>query len=514
MTRQAERASNLPLFGGSGAYVRSWVNFWQVWWARTADVAAIDSTRLDRFATLVRFAREHSPLYREMYRDVPSNVSAPHALPVVTKHALMAHFDDWVTDTAIRRTNIDAFLADRTHIGDRYLGRYIVWKSSGSTSELGIFVQDDNALTVYDALIAVQLAGANLAGRYVAGLFKGGRAALIAATGDHFASIASWERVCRSGAGLGARGFSIMEPLDRLVAEINSFAPVYLASYPTMLTLLAEERVAGRLRVAPAIVWSGGEFLAPGARVELEHAFDCPVLNEYGASECMSIAFGCREGWLHVNADWVILEPVDASYRPTALGQISHTVLLTNLANRIQPVIRYDLGDAVVANPEPCGCGNPLPAIRVEGRREDVVTMSASDGRRIRLLPMALTTIVEEAADVHRFQIVQSRDTALMLRFDIAGVERKQAAFRAAAHALHDYLARQGVARPHVSLDERLPILDRRSGKLRQVVVELSAEASDDPDVTPRSPSRSPRSGPAHNRLDTRTRDRGLHDGH
>ncbi len=514
MTKQAERASKLPLFGGSAAYVRSWANFWQAWWARTAGVAAIDSTRLDRFATLVRFAREHSPLYCEMYRDVPSNVSAPHALPVVTKHALMARFDDWVTDTAIRRTNIDAFLADRTHIGDRYLGRYIVWKSSGSTGEPGIFVQDDDALAVYDALIAMQLAGANLAGKCAAGLFKGGRAALIAATGDHFASIASWKRVCWSGPGLAARGFSIMEPLDRLIAKINAFAPVYLASYPTMLTLLAEERVAGRLRVAPAIVWSGGEFLAPGACAELEQAFDCPVLNEYGASECMSIAFGCREGWLHVNADWVMLEPVDANYRPTPLGQISHTVLLTNLANRIQPVIRYDLGDAVVANPEPCGCGNPLPAIRVEGRREDVVTMSASDGRQIRLLPMALTTIVEEAADVHRFQIVQSHDTTLMLRLDIAGVERKQVAFRAAAHALRDYLAGQGVTHPHVSLDERLPIPDRRSGKLREVIIELGAEASDDPDVTPQSPSRSPRSGPAPNRLDTRTRDRGLHDGH
>ena len=477
MTQQAERASRLSPFGGSAANVRSWANFWQLWWGRGAGVAALDSTRLDRFATLARFAREHSPLYREMYRGVRSNVSTPHALPVVTKHALMARFDDWVTDTAIRRTNIDAFLADRTHIGDRYLGRYVVWRSSGSTGEPAIFVQDDDALAVYDALIAVQLADANLVGKCFAGLFKGGRAALIAATGDHFMSIASWKRACRSGPGLGTRAFSIMEPLDHLVAEINAFAPVYLASYPTMLVLLAEERAAGRLHVAPAIVWSGGEFLAPDARTDLERAFDCPVLDEYGASECMSIAFGCRKGWLHVNADWVMLEPVDANYRPTALGQISHTVLLTNFANRIQPVIRYDLGDAVVANPEPCGCGNPLPAIRVEGRREDVVTMSALDGRRIRLLPMALTMTVEEAAHVHRFQIVQSRDPTLTLRLDIADAKRKQAAFRAAAHALHDYLTSQGVADPHVSLDERLPIPDRRSGKLRQVVVELGAEA-------------------------------------
>ena len=82
-----------------------------------------------------------------------------------------------------------------------------------------------------------------------------------------------------------------------------------------------------------------------------------------------------------------------------------------------------------------------------------------------------------------------------------------KAAFRAAAYALHDYLARQGVAHPHVSLDERLPIPDRRSGKLREVIIELGAQASDDPDVTPHSPSRSPRSDHARDRLDTRTRD-------
>jgi phenylacetate-CoA ligase len=517
VTKRAALDSGPPLFGASAAYGRWWSNFWQVWWARNGGLSAVEGARRDRFATLVQFARQHSPFYREIYRDVPSNVSSPDALPVVTKRALMARFEEWVTDTAIKRSDIDAFLADRTHIGERYLGRYIVWKSSGSTGEPGIYIQDDDALAVYDALIAVQLSAATLAGRCIAGIFlKGGRAALIAATGDHFASIASWERVCRSGPGLAARGFSIMEPLDHLVAELNTLAPAYIASYPTMLTLLAEERVAGRLRVAPTIVWSGGEFLAPGARADLERAFDCPVLNEYGTSECMSIAFGCSEGWLHVNADWVMLEPVDSEYRPTPVGETSHTVLLTSLANRVQPVIRYDLGDAVVVNPERCRCGNPLPAIRVEGRREDVVTMSAADGRRVRLLPMALTTVVEEAADVHRFQIVQSRDTTLLLRLDIEGVERKQAIFRAAAQALRDYLAQQGIAHPHIALDGHLPTPDRGSGKLRQVVVALDVEASDDPDLAPpaKAPSPSPGSGFARNRPGTRAHDRGVHGGH
>src|SRR5947207_3433016 len=64
MTRQAQRTSRLPLFSVSAAYVQSWAHFWQVWWARTAGVAAIDSTRLDRFATLGRILPANaSPVY-------------------------------------------------------------------------------------------------------------------------------------------------------------------------------------------------------------------------------------------------------------------------------------------------------------------------------------------------------------------------------------------------------------------------------------------------------------------
>jgi phenylacetate-coenzyme A ligase PaaK-like adenylate-forming protein len=47
--------------------------------------------------------------------------------------------------------------------------------------------------------------------------------------------------------------------------------------------------------------------------------------------------------WLHSNADWVLLEPVDRDFRPTPPARMSHTVLLTNLAIAFQPVIRYDL---------------------------------------------------------------------------------------------------------------------------------------------------------------------------
>jgi putative adenylate-forming enzyme len=461
---------------GADTSVAAWAWFsqmTQIWWTRNAGRSAIDAARASRASSLIAFAREHSPVYRHAWDGLPRRELALAELPVATKHELMAHFDDWLTDPQVDRAGIEAFLSDRTHIGERYLDRYVVWKSSGSTGEPGIFVQDESALATYDALIAAQLSGTRLAGPYAWGLLaRGGRAALIAATGDHFASIASWQRMCRGAPWPNARAFSVMDPLPRLVTELNAYQPAFLASYPTVLAQLADEQAGGRLHIAPTCLWSGGECLASATGAAIERAFGCTLINEYGASECMSIAYGCREGWLHVNDDWVVLEPVDCDYLPVPPGEASHTVLLTNLANRIQPVIRYDLGDSVIAKPEPCACGSPLPAIRAEGRHDDVLTFTAADGRTVSVLPLALTTIVEDAANVHRFQLVQQAPDRLALRLDPCDASRRKIAWHAAAKALQRYLAAQSLANVEIVLDRSAPVADPRSGKLREVIVE------------------------------------------
>jgi phenylacetate-CoA ligase len=458
--------------------IRSSVAYWSwlsratgTWWTRRAGRAAVDAMGRRRFGALVQFARQRSPFYRDVYRRLPAREPEPADVPVVTKRALMARFDDWVTDPEVKLAGVEAFLADRNRIGELFLDRYLLWKSSGSTGEPAIYVQDGDALATLDALLTIGVDSAQLATPSSWPLrLRSGQCALVAATGDHYASIASWQHACRSRPWMAARGFSILDPLSHLVAQLNDYRPVFLASYPTMLALLAEERAAGRLRIDPLHLWSGGELLAASVRAEIERAFGCPVVNEYGASECMSIAYGCREGWLHVNADWVLLEPVDGEYRPTPPGEASQTVLLTNLANRVQPIIRYDLGDSVLAKPEPCACGSPLPAIQVEGRHDDVVSMVAPDGRIVRLLPLALTTVVEEAANVQRFQIVQTSADHLLLRLEPRDLADRQATWRAAAQALRRYLAQQSLPNVHVGLDRQGPVTDRHSGKLREVV--------------------------------------------
>jgi phenylacetate-coenzyme A ligase PaaK-like adenylate-forming protein len=182
----------------------------------------------------------------------------------------------------------------------------------------------------------------------------------------------------------------------------------------------------------------------------------------------MSIAYSCARGRLHVNADWVVLEPVDRDLRPTPPGEASHTVLLTNLANRVQPVIRYDLGDSVTL--VTCTCDSPLPAIRAEGRRDDVLALRASDGTTIKLSPLALTTVMEEAVADLRFQLVQVAPSAIDVRLAPCAEAERVAAWHAAEHALRGYLARQSLANAQLHLADESPLPDPRSGKLREVL--------------------------------------------
>jgi phenylacetate-coenzyme A ligase PaaK-like adenylate-forming protein len=444
-------------------------NLTELWWTRHGGVAT-DGLAAHRLRSLVAHARRASPFYRAHYAHVPASATLER-LPPVTKRSLMARFDDWATDREVTLAGVNRFFATRA-LDEPYLGRYYAWKSSGTTGEPGIFVQDGHAMAVYDALAAMQLQSLPWSPDRLArtAAFRG-RAALVAATEDHFAGVTAWEHVRRAYPVPEARVFPVTAPTRELVAALNEFRPALLAGYPSAVAILAGERRAGRLAIDPAAIWCSGEVLPRSMREAISQAFGCPVVNEYGASEALAIAHECAHGVLHVDSDWVLVEAIDARGEHAPPGETSHTTLVTNLANWLQPVIRYDLGDRVTFLDRPCECGSALPALRVDGRRDEIVTLDAPDGARVRLTPMALTTVVEEGAKLHRFQLVQDAPDHLALRIDPCEGSRS-VAWKRAEPVLLSYLRRQGLGNVRVSLAHEAPRADARSGKLRGVVVE------------------------------------------
>ena len=362
--------------------------------------------------------------------DLPAGPVQLTDLPVVDKPTLMAAFDDWCTDRAVTRESIDRFVGERAHIGERFLGKYIVWMSSGSTGVSGIYVQDSAALAAYDTLVRAQLTGPTFAGcDWQAVAAQGGRSALITADTDHFASIVSWRRLAHGKPWLAMKSFAVTQPVSEIVRELNAYQPAFVSSYPTVLSLLAEERAAGRLQISPAALWSGGEGLSPAARHNIERAFGAPLLNEYGASECLTIGHGCSEGALHVNADWVILEPVDrhtgprrpASSRTRCCSPISPT--------RCSPSSATTWATACARWPVPADAAARCPRSSSKAAATMCSHLHTRDGMLVHLVPLALTTVIEDAAHVHRFQVVQTAPDRLCLRLmdaDRAGRARRR----------------------------------------------------------------------------------------
>ena len=303
------------------------------------------------------------------------------------------------------------------------------------------------------------------------------RLAFVGATDGPFASIVSLQRLRRLNPWMAqhAQPFSFLQPVRALVAQLQDWRPQVLSTYPSLAWLLAQEQRAGRLKLELEAVWTGGESLTPAVREVVERAFGCPVRNSYGASECLAIAFECACGALHLNADWVLLEPVDDAGRPVPPGVTGDSVLLTNLANTLQPIIRYDLGDQVRLIDTVCACGSPLPTLEVQGRSDAVLTLRGARGRALHLAPLALTTVLEDEAGVFDFCLHQRAPQALAL--ELYGDAREPR--DAAATALQRFLHLHGAVGTTLQVQCKARAPQRgRSGKQPRVVCDPQAGLS------------------------------------
>jgi len=448
-----------------------------VWRGGRSAPHVLESRQRARLAALATHAREKSLCYRELYGPLPDTIDDITQLPPVTKPELMARFDDWVTDPEVTREGVEAFVADESLVGRLYLKRYPVCFTSGSTGVRGLFLQDQDAMAVATALTLVRGVMGLAANRRSEGRKRvlRQRTASVIATGGHFATYAITERIRRRFPRLsrGDRTFSVLTPLPRLVRELNEYQPTVLSGYPNAVSVLAHEMTAGRLRIAPRVIITMSETLDDASREQIAGSFNCAVRSWYGAAEARTIAFDCGRGWLHVNADWVILEAVDDALRPVPPGQESHTVLLTNLANRVQPIIRYDLGDRIVVSPEPCPCGSPLPAIRIAGRSHDIPTFTSPDGNRHKVMPVVLSTAGVATPGVQRHQVVQTAPARLTVRFDPCPGSGKDQVWECLCRHLRQRLSDQGVPFVEIVLDPEPPRPDPVSGKYRTVTVEM-----------------------------------------
>lgn len=415
-------------------------------------------------------AYERSPFYRRFHHG--SEGAGLTELPVLTKAVLMDHFDEISTDRTLRLADVEAYL--EAHSGEeRFRGRYWVAATSGSTGRRSIIPTDAHEW----ATVIAGYARANEWAGVRAGPRHRTRMAVVSST-------TSWHQSSQVAASIrspfvtSAR-LDAAAPLGDIVERLNAIAPEVLIGYASMIRVLAEEQLAGRLRISPRAVNSSSEVLTGAGRELATQAWGIPPFDVYAATEAGGIAAECSHHvGMHLMEDLVVPEVVDEDYRPVPDGQSGARLLVTVLFSRTLPLIRYELTDRVRLATERCPCGRPFRLVAaVEGRTDDVLTLPSPGGGAVRVHPVAFHQVLD-LVDAAGWQVRQDAGGLEVLvaspgrGMDLPGLEQRVTA------ALHV----AGAAAPRV--------------RVRVVDTIPAGAAGKRPLVVSRRPDR-PRTGPS-----------------
>ncbi|MFC0136133.1 capsule biosynthesis protein CapK [Massilia eurypsychrophila] len=260
--------------------------------------------------------------------------------------------------------------------------------------------------------------------------------------------------------------------LDGFLARIRAVRPRMLFGYPSALSHIARHAKSKGVRMDDLgikVAFVTSERLYDEQRQQISETFGCPVANGYGGRDAGFIAHQCPAGGMHLTAEDIIVEILDADGQPVPKGNAGE-IVVTHLATGDFPFIRYRTGDVGVLDTAPCSCGRGLPLLKeIQGRSTDFLV--AHDGTVMHGLALVYILrdlpevkafkIVQETLDLTRVQMVADAPLALAL------LQKIEAGFK----------ARLGAA---VAIEvEQVPaILPEKSGKFRYVVSKVDATAA------------------------------------
>lgn len=252
--------------------------------------------------------------------------------------------------------------------------------------------------------------------------------------------------------------------LDEFIDTLRTVRPRMVFGYPSSIALIADHALKQGKRLDlldTRVVFVTAERLYDHQRDVIERAFGCPVANGYGGRDAGFIAHQCPAGSMHITAEDIIVEIVDAEGRVLGPGEEGE-VVITHLATRDFPFIRYRTGDVAVLATGGCSCGRGLPLLKdIQGRTTDFVT--AADGTIMHGL--ALIYVIRDVPGVENFKIIQESLQEIRVQL-VTGAAFEEQSLGLIEQGLKQRLGQQVAVRL-----ERVSVIPREgSGKHRFVV--------------------------------------------
>jgi phenylacetate-CoA ligase len=421
------------------------------------DARQLADHQREQLRALLACALERSPFHARRLAGIDPGRFEPGQLaelPVMTKQQMMASFDELITDRRVTRARAEQQLTACAHEPSLLDGRYVCLASGGSSGVRGVFVQSAEEYAEFAAsVLRSAMAPVFAAG----GPPPGGLPVTIVAAAAPVHSSGFAAAVAR---GYPVRMTSVPAalPIGEIVRRLNDAPSAVLLAHTSTLALLAAEQHAGRLQISPQAITAISELLTGEDRDAIRGAFGVPPVSGFVSTEGLAGYTQPGGTVMRFATDMCLVELVDARNLPVPDGATSAKVLLTNLHNHTQPLIRYELTDRFIRHP---GVGDPYLHAAVEGRADEIFRYGTAT-----IDPLVIRTVLVKTPNVIEYQVRQT-DHGI----DAAVVTDGALDHAALASWLRQSLQAAGLREPHVHLHEIAGIARHpQTGKTRRFI--------------------------------------------
>ncbi|MEZ0536986.1 phenylacetate--CoA ligase family protein [Caldicellulosiruptoraceae bacterium PP1] len=205
------------------------------------------------------------------------------------------------------------------------------------------------------------------------------------------------------------------ETFNMYFEKINRFKPLYIYGYPSYIYQFAKLMLENNKRFSFKLkgVVTTAENLYGHQRELIEKAFDCPVINEYGARDAGILAFQCKNNKMHLNILNAFYEIIDKDTKKEKKDLEQGLIVVTDLHNYIMPRLRYVLGDVVTFSNSKCSCGIETPILKeIDGRDDEFFLTKTGE----QFDSHFFNIYAREMKGVYQYQIIQHSPESMTLK--------------------------------------------------------------------------------------------------
>lgn len=407
---------------------------------------------------ILKFAKGNSDYYKDKIND---NLDF-EKIPPISKNDFVENFDQIVTDKNVTYDRVKSEISKWTN--PNIDGKYSITYTSGSTGNPTIILQDKYFQNMTSIVTFFRFLSHSLP---------------IIMIGEENSFGCEAEMIKHNQektklTGKFVRSIDVKDPIDQIISKLKEIGPGTIIGYPGAMTLMANKLLERNIFIKEKKIFLSGEYSTEADKELLRKAFLCDsVYRMYGCTEAGLIASECKEGHMHIAADCVKIEPIDENNNLIGYDKLSDRYLLTNLMNRIQPIIRYEVTDKIILHKgEKCSCGCKDDWIEIEGRTNDNLVLLEGDKEIVIPSIILLIVISEVNKDgiycFRNYKLTVSKDKKFHFILDYIDKDKKEEINQKIIEKLDKFLSGYGVSDIKYEFEDGVPTKTSR-GKYKKI---------------------------------------------